>query len=148
VSNGENPSKGTGDSRNAGLLPRERFLMPRKGSGKHGHGRKSSHPGAQTSAQELAVAKPLKRSMKFAAKSSRLSPGGWKMSSASTGRGGATHAWKCALNLFGSDSSASDAEAALSEWPRKRPRESSVGYTKILFRERYFQIIRFSDFLL
>jgi hypothetical protein len=33
---------------------------------------------------------------------------------------------KCALMLFGSDSSASDGESAPSQRPRKRPRESSI----------------------
>jgi hypothetical protein len=45
-----------------------------KTSGKWGHGRKLSLSETQTSAQELALVKPIKRSNKFAAKSSRLSP--------------------------------------------------------------------------
>jgi hypothetical protein len=96
---------------------------PRKASRKWGAGRRSSHYGTQTSTQELALAKPLKHSMNFATKSSRLSPAekasitgveaaSKKMSSTSAARSGATRAPKRALNLFDSSSSASDDETA------------------------------------
>jgi hypothetical protein len=101
-------------------------LAPRKSSEKCGRGRKSSHPGAQTSTQELALAKPWKGNTKFAAKSSRLSLAGQKASSTFTGGSGVTRAPKLVLNLFDSDWLASDVEAALPEQPQKSPRESSV----------------------
>jgi hypothetical protein len=94
------------------------------------HGRRSSHSVIQTSAQELALAKPLKCNVKFVAKSSRLSPTkkdvvagieavAKKMSSTSTTGSGVTHAPKYALNLF--DSS----RTAPLEWSWKRYRETS-----------------------
>jgi hypothetical protein len=46
----------------------------RKTSRKHGHGRKSNHYEAQTSAQELAMAKPVKPRKKFVVASSGLGP--------------------------------------------------------------------------
>jgi hypothetical protein len=82
----------------------------------------SSHSRDQTSVQELALAKALKPSKKFSSGSSGLSPiekaaatnvkaGRGKISSTSTGFGGADQALK-ALDLFDSGSSASHAEAA------------------------------------
>jgi hypothetical protein len=47
---------------------------PRKTSRKHGRGRKSNHYEAQTSAQELAMAKPVKPTKKFVVASSGLGP--------------------------------------------------------------------------
>jgi hypothetical protein len=49
-----------------------------------------------------------------------------KTSFASAGGSGATRALKCVLNLFGSDASATDAEASPLERAQKCPRESSV----------------------
>jgi hypothetical protein len=100
----------------------------RKTSKKWGRGRRSSHSGTQTSAQDLALARPMKHSIKFAAKFSELSPtekasvagveaAGKKTSSTFTARSGATCALKCALNLFDIGSSASDDETAPPEWP-------------------------------
>jgi hypothetical protein len=100
----------------------------RKISGKWGRGRRSSHYVTQTSAQEVALAKPFKHSTKFATKSSGLSPAkkasitrfeatAKKMSSASAIGSGATYAPKCALNLFDSGSSTSNDETA----PLERP---------------------------
>jgi hypothetical protein len=91
----------------------------------------------QTSAQELALAKPLKRSTKFAAKSFGLSPAekasitgveatGNKMSSTSTTGSDATRAPKRALNLFDSGSSVSDDGAAPLERPQKHSWETSL----------------------
>jgi hypothetical protein len=57
--------------RNASLLPRCRSGAE-KTSGKCGCGRKSFDSGSQTSAMELALAKPMKHSNKFVVKSSRL----------------------------------------------------------------------------
>jgi hypothetical protein len=110
---------------------------PRKTFGKWGRGRRSSHSRIQTSAQELALAKPLKHITKFTAKSSGLSPtekasiagveaAGKKTSSTPTTGSGVTHAPKRALNLFDSSSSASDDDTAPSEWPRKRSRETPL----------------------
>jgi hypothetical protein len=112
-------------------------LAPRKSFEKHGRGRKSSCLGAQTSARELALAKPLKPSKKFAMKSSRRSPtekastsgveaASKKMFSTSTGRSSTTRALKHALNLVGSDSSASDGETAPLERPSKRSKETPL----------------------
>jgi hypothetical protein len=91
--------------------------VSRKTFGKRGHGRRSSHSLTQTSSQELALAKPLKHSTIFAAKSSELSPAEKasvagiesarkKMSSTSTTRSGMIRAPKHALNLFDFVSSA------------------------------------------
>jgi hypothetical protein len=69
----------------------------------------------------------------FAAKSSRLSPTekaslavGKKTFSTSAGESGMVHAMKHPLNLFSSDSSASDDEAAPSERPQKHSKEPFV----------------------
>jgi hypothetical protein len=51
---------------------------------------------------------------------------GKKMFYTSAGRSGVTRAPKCALNLFGSDSSASDSEPIPVERPRKRSKETSI----------------------
>jgi hypothetical protein len=78
---------------------------------------------ATRSVQEFALAKPLKSSMKFAAKSSGLSA----VEKASlAGVNAASKKPKCVLDLFGSDSSTSDDEAVPSKRPRKCPRESPV----------------------
>jgi hypothetical protein len=101
---------------------------PRKTSGKWGRGRRSSHSGTQTSTQELAMARPLKHSIKFAAKFSRLSPtekasvagveaAGKNTSSTFAAGSGVTCAPKCALNLIGSSSSVSNDETAPPERP-------------------------------
>jgi hypothetical protein len=105
----------------------------RKTSGKWGCGRRSSHSETQTSAQELALAKPLKHGTKFAAKSSGLSPAekasitrveaaSKKTSSTSAAGGSMTRA----LNLFDSGSSASDDSTAPPEQPQKRSRETPL----------------------
>jgi hypothetical protein len=110
---------------------------PRKIASKRGRGRRSSHSGTETSAQELALAKPLKCSMKFAVKSSGLSSAekasvtgvgatGKKMCPTSTGGSGATRAPKRALNQFDSGSLV---------FPRNFPFQRC---TKIIGGERYF----------
>jgi hypothetical protein len=97
-------------------------LVPRKTLGKHGRRRKSFHSEGQPSAQELALAKPVKCSNKFVVKSVGLriaekatiavvKIAGKKTCSASAGESGATRALACALDLFGSGSLASDNEA-------------------------------------
>jgi hypothetical protein len=85
-------------------------LAPKKTSGKCGRGCQSSRSKAQTSAQELALAKALKSSKKFAMKTFVVGSKavGKKTLNTSAGGSGATHALKCALNLFGSNSLASD----------------------------------------
>jgi hypothetical protein len=84
-------------------------LLPRKTSRRCGHGRGSSRFGAQTFAQELALAKALKPSKKFTTASGS----------------GMTHSPKHVLNLFGSDSSMSDGEAIPVERPCKHSKETS-----------------------
>jgi hypothetical protein len=80
---------------------------------------------------------PMKCSMKFAAKSSRLSPSekasfagvesaGKKTSSTSVVRSGMTRALKCALNLFDSCSLACDDKTVPLGRPRKRSRETPL----------------------
>jgi hypothetical protein len=108
-------------------------VAPRKISRKWGRGRRLTRSEAQTSAQELAFVPPLKHSVKFGAKSSGLSPtqkaslaAGKKTFSSSMGRSSAVRALKRVLNFFGSDSSASDEEAAPSKRPQKRSKESSI----------------------
>jgi hypothetical protein len=102
--------------------------MPRKASEKQRRGRGSSRSGTRTSAQEFALAKPLKPSKKFVAQSSGLSiaektsPTGVKIvckkvSSTSTGGSDTTWASTRALDLFDSGSSASDGESTLSVPP-------------------------------
>jgi hypothetical protein len=97
----------------------------------------------QTSAQELALAKPLKHSMKFAAKSSGLSlaekavvtgveAAGKKMFSISATGSGATCAPKRALNLFDSGLSALDDGTAPLEWPQKCSQETSSLVSKTM----------------
>jgi hypothetical protein len=122
----------------------------RKTSRKHKHHRKSSYPRAQTSTQELALAKPLKRSTKFVVESSGLNPAKQKTSFAPAGGSGATRALKRALDLFGSDSLASDAKASPPEQSQKRPREFSIlkdipksSSAKGAFSERWMLMILF-----
>jgi hypothetical protein len=95
----------------------------RKTSGKRGRGRKSFRSKARTSTQDLTLAKPLGCSKKFTAKSSGLGVAEKASLVRSSAAGGKP---KCALNLFGSDSSASDGVSAPSQRPRKCPRESSI----------------------
>jgi hypothetical protein len=108
--------------------------MPRKTSGKCGHGRKSFDSGTQTSALELALAKPMKRNNKFVTKSSRLSIAekatdvtikivSKKMYSASAGGSSMIRPSTRALDLFGSGSLAYDDETTPREPPYKRPRK-------------------------
>jgi hypothetical protein len=108
----------------------------RKTFKKWGHGRRFSHSRTQTSAQELALAMPLKCSTKFATKASGLSPAekasiagveatGKKTSSAFVARNGMTRAPKHSLNLFDSGSSVSDDETSL-ERPRKCSQETPL----------------------
>jgi hypothetical protein len=93
----------------------------RKTSRKHGRGRKSFLSGTQTSAQELALAKPVKHISKFVVKSSGLTViekataatikiVGKNLCSTSTGGSGATWASTHALDFFDSGSSVSDDE--------------------------------------
>jgi hypothetical protein len=79
--------------------------------------------GTQTSTQELALANPLKCSMKFAAKSSGLSAA---EKASLTGVNSASKNPKHVQDLFDSDSSVSDGEAVPFERPQKHPRESSI----------------------
>jgi hypothetical protein len=95
----------------------------RKTSGKWGRGRKLVRFETRTSTQELALAKPLGRSKKFAVKSCGLDVAE-KASVARINVAGGKP--KRALNLFGSDSSASNDESAPSQRLWKRPRESSI----------------------
>jgi hypothetical protein len=106
--------------------------VPRKTLGKHGRMRKSFHSEGQPSAQELALAKPVKCSNKFVVKSIGLRVAekatitvvkiaGKKTCSASAGESGVTRALACALDLFGSGSLASDNEATPQEPSHKRP---------------------------
>jgi hypothetical protein len=107
----------------------------RKTSRKHGRRRKSFLFGTQTSAQELALAKPMKCSSKFVAKSSWLTIGkkvttttvkivSKKACSTSTGGSGVTRASTRVLELFGLGSSASgDEPPPPRELPHKHPRK-------------------------
>jgi hypothetical protein len=98
-------------------------LVVRKASGKRGHGGNSIRSGTLTSTQELALAKPLKCSTKFVARSSGLSA----VKKASLARvNAASKKPKRVLDLFGSNSIASDGEAVPSERPQKCPQESSI----------------------
>jgi hypothetical protein len=69
------------------------------------------------------LAKPLKRSTKFATKSSGLSA---VKKASLAGVNAAGKKPKCALDLFGSDLLAFDGEAVPSKRPQKHPRESSI----------------------
>jgi hypothetical protein len=97
--------------------------------------RGSSHPGTQTSAEELTLAKSLKPSKKFVAQSSGLSiaeiasPASIriyrkKASSTSASGSDVTLTLACVLDLFDSGSSSSHGEATLLALPRKHPRKS------------------------
>jgi hypothetical protein len=99
-----------------------------KTSGRCGRGKRSSHFGAQSSALELALVKTLKPSMIFAVKTSAAGAeaANKKMFCTFTGGSGETLAPKCASNLFGSDSSVSDGETVLVEWPCKRYKETTL----------------------
>jgi hypothetical protein len=90
-----------------------------KTSRKRGHGKKSTRTKTRTSTQELALAKPLGCGKKFSARSSGLSV------AENDSLGAAVRKPKHALNLFGSNSSASDDESASLQRPQ-RPRDSSV----------------------
>jgi hypothetical protein len=96
----------------------------RKTLGKRGRGRKPLDSGAQTFAVELTLAKPVKCSKNFVAKSSGFSIAekaivvdiridGKKTYSTSAGGSGAARAPTRALDLFGSGSSASNDETPL-----------------------------------
>jgi hypothetical protein len=100
----------------------------RKTSGRCGHSRRSSRSEGQTSAQGLALAKALKPNKKFAVKTSvvGVEATGKKTLCTSACKSGMTHALKHALDLFGSDSSASDGETIPIERPRKRSKETSL----------------------
>jgi hypothetical protein len=109
----------------------------RKTSRQWGRGRISSHFVTHTSTQELALAKSLKHSTKFAAKSSRHSPtekasitrievAGKKMSSTFMARSGVARDPKCVLNLFDSGSPVSDDDTAPPEQPQKCSWEPSL----------------------
>jgi hypothetical protein len=83
--------------------------VAKKTSGKRGLGKKSTHTETCASAQELTSAKPLGCGKKFSTKSFGLSV----VEKASlVGIGAASGKPKCAVNLFGSNSSASDDESA------------------------------------
>jgi hypothetical protein len=102
--------------------------VPRNTSGRRGHGRRSSRSRAQTSTQELALAKALKPYEKFATKTSAAGAKAAckKIFCTSTGRSGVTRAPKHALNLFGSDSSASDGKTTHVERLCKHSKETSL----------------------
>jgi hypothetical protein len=102
-----------------------------KTSGKRGRGIKSFDSGDKTSTLELALAKPVKHSKKFVAKSFGLGVAkkataatvritSKKMYTATAGGSDETRAPTRALDLFGSASSASDDETTIWEPPRKR----------------------------
>jgi hypothetical protein len=95
---------------------------------RRGHGRRLSHSRVQTSAHELALDKALKPSKKFVVKTSTTGAEatGKKTLCTSAGGSGVTCALKHALNLFGSDSSASDGEAVPIERPCKRSKGTSL----------------------
>jgi hypothetical protein len=104
----------------------------KKATEKWKHAKGSSCSRDQTSAQELALAKPLKQRRKFVSQSSGLSItektsfanvkiSGAKTSLTSVGGGGEGQALAHALDLFDSDSSASDGEVAAPVPHRKRP---------------------------
>jgi hypothetical protein len=96
---------------------------PRKTSKRCGRGRRSSHSGAQTSAQKLALAKALKPSKKFAVKAcvAGVKATGKKTFCTSAGGSGVTHDPKCVLNLLGSN-----LLAAPLEWLRKHSKETPL----------------------
>jgi hypothetical protein len=98
-------------------------LAAKKTSGKQGCGKKSTHTETHTSAQELTSAKPLGHGKKFSAKSSRLSIA---EKASLVGIGAAGGKPKRVVNLFGSNSSASDDESASPRRPRKRAWESGI----------------------
>jgi hypothetical protein len=102
-------------------------LLPRKTSRRCGHGRGSSRFGAQTFAQELALAKALKPSKKFTVKTfvAGVEAAGKKTFFTTASGSGMTHSPKHMLNLFGSDSSMSDGEAIPVERPCKHSKETS-----------------------
>jgi hypothetical protein len=98
-------------------------LAAKKISGKRGCGKKSGYTKTHTSSQELTLAKPLGRGNKFSAKSSGLCI----VEKASlVGIDAASSKPKRTINLFGSNSSASDDESASPRRPRKRARESRI----------------------
>jgi hypothetical protein len=101
---------------------------PRKTSRRHGHGKRLSRSRARTSAQELALAKALKPNKKFGVKTSTtgVEAIGKQTFYISVGGSDATCALKCALNLFGSDSSTSDGETVPIDWSCKRSKETSL----------------------
>jgi hypothetical protein len=91
-------------SPNAAVAP-----VVKKTSEKWGRGKKSAYTKTHTFAQELTSAKPLGCGKKFSVKSSGLSI----VEKASlVGNGAAGGKPKCAINLFGSNSSASDDDSA------------------------------------
>jgi hypothetical protein len=92
-------------------------------SGTRGRGRKSVRTETRTSAQKLALAKPLGQSKKISAKSSRL---GIAEKASLKGPSAAGGKPKKTLNLFGDDSSASDDKTVPSSRPDKRARETFV----------------------
>jgi hypothetical protein len=109
--------------------------VPNKATEKRKCMKGSSRSGHQTSAQELALAKPLKQSRKFSSQSSGLSIieklpprmlklAGGKTSSTSAGGGGAGRDLSCALDLFDSGSSASNGEVLTPVPHRKHPQKS------------------------
>jgi hypothetical protein len=79
--------------------------VARKTSVKQGQGRKSTRPETRTTTQEIAAAKPLGHGKKLSTKSSGLSVAEKASLVGVVTAGGKP---KCALNLFGSDSSPCD----------------------------------------
>jgi hypothetical protein len=108
---------------------------PKKTTKKQKRMKGSSRLADRTSAQELALAKPLKHSQKFSSQplglgitkktsSMNVKISGGKTSMTSTGGGGVDRAPTCTLVLFDSGSSASDGEAAAPVPRRKCPWKS------------------------
>jgi hypothetical protein len=101
--------------------------VPKKATEKQKHMKGLSRSGDQTSAQELVLAKPVKRSKKFSSQSSRLSIIEKTTSSnvkISMGKMTPTSVGGRALDLFDSGSSTSDSEAA-APIPRKKDPQKS-----------------------
>jgi hypothetical protein len=88
---------------------------------KQGRGKKSTRTETCTYTEELALAKPLGHGKEFSVKSSGLSVAEKASLVGVYAAGGRS---KRALELFGSDSSASDNERSPSHLPRKCPRGS------------------------
>jgi hypothetical protein len=98
-------------------------LVAGKTSRKRGRGRKLTRRETRTSAQDIAVAKPLGSGKILSAKSSGFSIAEKASLVGIETAGGKP---KCALNLFNSDSSTSNDDTTPSQRPRKCAKDSSV----------------------